>query len=154
MELENNVEKNVITLKKYVNRLKKREGITFLVLVTMIILFLIILSITLPPIISNNGIIASSKMGVNKKERQDIEDVLRVLSFEIIANENIKNLTATTFKTKLEEKLFRYNEDIVILVCDEAVWHKSKNLEYDIRTDIGINYTKDGKGYKVIVERY
>ena len=79
MELENNVEKNDITLKKYVNRLKKREGITFLVLVTMIILFLIILSITLPPIISNNGIIASSKMGVNKKERQDIEDVLRVL---------------------------------------------------------------------------
>ena len=51
MELENNVEKNDITLKKYVNRLKKREGITFLVLVTMIILFLIILSITLPPII-------------------------------------------------------------------------------------------------------
>ena len=111
MELENNVEKNDITLKKYVNILKKREGITFLVLVTMIILFLIILSITLPPIISNNGIIASSKMGVNKKERQDIEDVLRVLSFEIIANENIKNLNATTFKTKLEEKLFRYNED-------------------------------------------
>ena len=25
--------------------------------------------------------------------------------------------------------VFRYNEDIVILVCDEAVWHKSKNLE-------------------------
>ena len=72
MELENNVEKNDITLKKYVKILKKREGITFLVLVTMIILFLIILSITLPPIISNNGIIASSKMGVNKKERQDI----------------------------------------------------------------------------------
>ena len=66
MELENNVEKNDITFKKYANRLKKREGITFLVLVTMIILFLIILSITLPPIISNNGIIASSKMGVNK----------------------------------------------------------------------------------------
>ena len=112
MELENNVEKNDIALKKYVNILKKREGITFLVLVTMIILFLIILSITLPPIISNNGIIASSKMGVNKKERQDIEDVLKVLSFEIIANENIKNLTATTFKTKLEEKLFRYRHKL------------------------------------------
>ena len=25
--------------------------------------------------------------------------------------------------------VFRYNEDIVILVCDEAVWHKSKTLE-------------------------
>lgn len=151
MELENNVEKNDITLKKYVNRLKKREGITFLVLVTMIILFLIILSITLPPIISNNGIIASSKMGVNKKERQDIEDVLRVLSFEIIANENIKNLTSTTFKTKLEEKLFRYNED---KQEKNKINIGIKNVEYDIRTDIGINYTKDGKDYKAIVERY
>ena len=144
MELENNVEKNDITLKKYVNRLKKREGITFLVLVTMIILFLIILSITLPPIISNNGIIASSKMGVNKKERQDIEDVLRVLSFEIIAN-------ATTFKTKLEEKLFRYNED---KQEKNKINIGIKNVEYDIRTDIGINYTKDGKDYKAIIERY
>ena len=148
MELENNVEKNDITLKKYVNRLKKREGITFLVLVT---LFLIILSITLPPIISNNGIIASSKMGVNKKERQDIEDVLKVLSFEIIANENIKNLNATTFKTKLEEKLFRYNED---KQEKNKINIGIKNVEYDIRTDIGINYTKDGKDYKAIVERY
>ena len=147
MELENNVEKNDITLKKYVNRLKKREGITFLVLVTMIILFLIILSITLPPIISNNGIIASSKMGVNKKERQDIEDVLKVLSFEIIANENIKNLNATTFKTKL----FRYNED---KQEKNKINIGIKNVEYDIRTDIGINYTKDGKDYKAIVERY
>ena len=117
----------------------------------MIILFLIILSITLPPIISNNGIIASSKMGVNKKERQDIEDVLRVLSFEIIANENIKNLNATTFKTKLEEKLFRYNED---KQEKNKINIGIKNVEYDIRTDIGINYTKDGKDYKAIVERY
>ena len=47
--------------------------------------------------------------------------------------------------------LYKYNED---KQEKNKINIGIKNVEYDIRTDIGINYTKDGKDYKAIVERY
>ena len=79
------------------NIFKKKEGVTLLVLVTIIILFLIVLSV------------------------------------------------------KLEQKIFKYNEDkedkskIKIVIT---------SIKYDIRKDIIINYTKDDKSFKTVIERY
>ena len=93
------------------NIFKKKEGVTLLVLVTIIILFLIVLSVTLPPIVMNNGVISNTKTGVSEYEKQEIDGILKVLSFEILANNNVSELTNNTFKTKLEQKIFKYNED-------------------------------------------
>ena len=133
------------------NIFKKKEGVTLLVLVTIIILFLIVLSVTLPPIVMNNGVISNTKTGVSEYEKQEIDGILKVLSFEILANNNISELTNNTFKTKLEQKIFKYNEDkedkskIKIVIT---------SIKYDIRKDIIINYTKDDKSFKTVIERY
>lgn len=133
------------------NIFKKKEGVTLLVLVTIIILFLIVLSVTLPPIVMNNGVISNTKTGVSEYEKQEIDGILKVLSFEILANNNVSELTNNTFKTKLEQKIFKYNEDkedkskIKIVIT---------SIKYDIRKDIIINYTKDDKSFKTIIERY
>ena len=130
---------------------KKQEGVTLLVLVTIIILFLIVLSVTLPPIVMNNGVISNTKTGVSEYEKQEIDGILKVLSFEILANNNVSELTNNTFKTKLEQKIFKYNEDkeekskIKIVIT---------SIKYDIRKDIIINYTKDDKSFKTVIERY
>ena len=132
------------------NIFKKKEGVTLLVLVTIIILFLIVLSVTLPPIVMNNGVISNTKTGVSEYEKQEIDGILKVLSFEILAN-NISELTNNIFKTKLEQKIFKYNEDkedkskIKIVIT---------SIKYDIRKDIIINYTKDDKSFKTVIERY
>ena len=76
---------------------------------------------------------------------------LIVLSFEILANNNVSELTNNIFKTKLEQKIFKYNEDkedkskIKIVIT---------SIKYDIRKDIIINYTKDDKSFKTVIERY
>ena len=133
------------------NIFKKKEGVTLLVLVTIIILFLIVLSVTLPPIVMNNGVISNTKTGVYEYEKQEIDGILKVLSFEILANNNVSELTNNTFKTKLEQKIFKYNEDkeekskIKIVIT---------SIKYDIRKDIIINYTKDDKSFKTVIERY
>jgi hypothetical protein len=133
------------------NIFKKKEGVTLLVLVTIIILFLIVLSVTLPPIVMNNGVISNTKTGVSEYEKQEIDGILKVLSFEILANNNVSELTNNTFKTKLEQKIFKYNEDkedkskIKIVIT---------SIKYDIRKDIIINYTKDDKSFKTVIERY
>lgn len=133
------------------NIFKKKEGVTLLVLVTIIILFLIVLSVTLPPIVMNNGIISNTKTGVSEYEKQEIDGILKVLSFEILANNNVSELTNNTFKAKLEQKIFKYNEDkedkskIKIVIT---------SIKYDIRKDIIINYTKDDKSFKTVIERY
>lgn len=133
------------------NIFKKKEGVTLLVLVTIIILFLIVLSVTLPPIVMNNGVISNTKTGVSEYEKQEIDEILKVLSFEILANNNVSELTNNTFKTKLEQKIFKYNEDkeekskIKIVIT---------SIKYDIRKDIIINYTKDDKSFKTVIERY
>lgn len=133
------------------NIFKKKEGVTLLVLVTIIILFLIVLSVTLPPIVMNNGVISNTKAGVSEYEKQEIDGILKVLSFEILANNNVSELTNNTFKTKLEQKIFKYNEDkeekskIKIVIT---------SIKYDIRKDIIINYTKDDKSFKTVIERY
>lgn len=133
------------------NIFKKKEGVTLLVLVTIIILFLIVLSVTLPPIVMNNGVISNTKTGVSEYEKQEIDGILKVLSFEILANNNVSELTNNIFKTKLEQKIFKYNEDkedkskIKIVIT---------SIKYDIRKDIIINYTKDDKSFKTIIERY
>ena len=133
------------------NIFKKKEGVTLLVLVTIIILFLIVLSVTLPPIVMNNGIISNTKTGVSEYEKQEIDGILKVLSFEILANNNVSELTNNIFKTKLEQKIFKYNEDkedkskIKIVIT---------SIKYDIRKDIIINYTKDDKSFKTVIERY
>ena len=133
------------------NIFKKKEGVTLLVLVTIIILFLIVLSVTLPPIVMNNGVISNTKTGVFEYEKQEIDGILKVLSFEILANNNVSELTNNIFKTKLEQKIFKYNEDkedkskIKIVIT---------SIKYDIRKDIIINYTKDDKSFKTIIERY
>ena len=120
------------------NIFKKKEGVTLLVLVTIIILFLIVLSVTLPPIVMNNGVISNTKTGVSEYEKQEIDGILKVLSFEILANNNVSELTNNTFKAKLEQKIFKYNEDkedkskIKIVIT---------SIKYDIRKDIIINYT-------------
>lgn len=137
--------------KKGNNIFKKKEGVTLLVLVTIIILFLIVLSVTLPPIVMNNGVISNTKTGVSEYEKQEIDGILKVLSFEILANNNVSELTNNTFKTKLEQKIFKYNEDkeekskIKIVIT---------SIKYDIRKDIIINYTKDDKSFKTVIERY
>ena len=131
------------------NIFKKKEGVTLLVLV--IILFLIVLSVTLPPIVMNNGVISNTKTGVSEYEKQEIDGILKVLSFEILANNNVSELTNNIFKTKLEQKIFKYNEDkedkskIKIVIT---------SIKYDIRKDIIINYTKDDKSFKTVIERY
>ena len=133
------------------NIFKKKEGVTLLVLVTIIILFLIVLSVTLPPIVMNNGVISNTKTGVSEYEKQEIDGILKVLSFEILANNNVLELTNKIFKTKLEQKIFKYNEDkedkskIKIVIT---------SIKYDIRKDIIINYTKDDKSFKTVIERY
>ena len=133
------------------NIFKKKEGVTLLVLVTIIILFLIVLSVTLPPIVMNNGVISNTKTGVSEYEKQEIDGILKVLSFEILANNNFSELTNNIFKTKLEQKIFKYNEDkedkskIKIVIT---------SIKYDIRKDIIINYTKDDKSFKTVIERY
>lgn len=133
------------------NIFKKKEGVTLLVLVTIIILFLIVLSVTLPPIVMNNGVISNTKAGVSEYEKQEIDGILKVLSFEILANNNVSELTNNIFKTKLEQKIFKYNEDkeekskIKIVIT---------SIKYDIRKDIIINYTKDDKSFKTVIERY
>ena len=133
------------------NIFKKKEGVTLLVLVTIIILFLIVLSVTLPPIVMNNGVISNTKAGVSEYEKQEIDGILKVLSFEILANNNVSELTNNTFKAKLEQKIFKYNEDkeekskIKIVIT---------SIKYDIRKDIIINYTKDDKSFKTVIERY
>lgn len=133
------------------NIFKKKEGVTLLVLVTIIILFLIVLSVTLPPIVMNNGVISNTKTGVSEYEKQEIDGILKVLSFEILANNNVLELTNNIFKTKLEQKIFKYNEDkedkskIKIVIT---------SIKYDIRKDIIINYTKDDKSFKTVIERY
>ena len=133
------------------NIFKKKEGVTLLVLVTIIILFLIVLSVTLPPIVMNNGVISNTKTGVSEYEKQEIDGILKVLSFEILANNNVSELTNNTFKTKLEQKIFKYNEDkeekskIKIVITSK---------KYDIKKDIIINYTKDDKSFKTVIERY
>ena len=133
------------------NIFKKKEGVTLLVLVTIIILFLIVLSVTLPPIVMNNGVISNTKAGVSEYEKQEIDGILKVLSFEILANNNVSELTNNTFKIKLEQKIFKYNEDkeekskIKIVIT---------SIKYDIRKDIIINYTKDDKSFKTVIERY
>ena len=133
------------------NIFKKKEGVTLLVLVTIILLFLIVLSVTLPPIVMNNGVISNTKTGVSEYEKQEIDGILKVLSFEILANNNVSELTNNTFKTKLEQKIFKYNEDkeekskIKIVIT---------SIKYDIRKDIIINYTKDDKSFKTVIERY
>lgn len=133
------------------NIFKKKEGVTLLVLVTIIILFLIVLSVTLPPIVMNNGVISNTKKGVSEYEKQEIDGILKVLSFEILANNNVSELTNNIFKTKLEQKIFKYNEDkedkskIKIVIT---------SIKYDIRKDIIINYTKDDKSFKTVIERY
>lgn len=142
-------------LTKYNNKgnniFKKKEGVTLLVLVTIIILFLIVLSVTLPPIVMNNGVISNTKTGVSEYEKQEIDGILKVLSFEILANNNVSELTNNTFKAKLEQKIFKYNEDkedkskIKIVIT---------SIKYDIRKDIIINYTKDDKSFKTVIERY
>ena len=137
--------------KKGNNIFKKKEGVTLLVLVTIIILFLIVLSVTLPPIVMNNGVISNTKTGVSEYEKQEIDGILKVLSFEILANNNVSELTNNIFKTKLEQKIFKYNEDkeekskIKIVIT---------SIKYDIRKDIIINYTKDDKSFKTVIERY
>lgn len=133
------------------NIFKRKEGVTLLVLVTIIILFLIVLSVTLPPIVMNNGVISNTKTGVSEYEKQEIDGILKVLSFEILANNNVSELTNNTFKTKLEQKIFKYNEDkedkskIKIVIT---------SIKYDIKKDIIINYTKDDKSFKTVIERY
>lgn len=133
------------------NIFKKKEGVTLLVLVTIIILFLIVLSVTLPPIVMNNGVISNTKTGISEYEKQEIDGILKVLSFEILANNNVSELNNNTFKTKLEQKIFKYNEDkeekskIKIVIT---------SIKYDIRKDIIINYTKDDKSFKTVIERY
>ena len=133
------------------NIFKKKEGVTLLVLVTIIILFLIVLSVTLPPIVMNNGVISNTKTGVSEYEKQEIDGILKVLSFEILANNNVSELTNNIFKTKLEQKIFKYSEDkedkskIKIVIT---------SIKYDIRKDIIINYTKDDKSFKTVIERY
>ena len=133
------------------NIFKKKEGVTLLVLVTIIILFLIVLSVTLPPIVMNNGVISNTKTGVSEYEKQEIDGILKVLSFEILANNNVSELTNNIFKTKLEQKIFKYNEDkedkskIKIVIT---------SIKYDIKKDIIINYTKDDKSFKTVIERY
>ena len=133
------------------NIFKKKEGVTLLVLVTIIILFLIVLSVTLPSIVMNNGVISNTKTGVSEYEKQEIDGILKVLSFEILANNNVSELTNNIFKTKLEQKIFKYNEDkedkskIKIVIT---------SIKYDIRKDIIINYTKDDKSFKTVIERY
>ena len=133
------------------NIFKKKEGVTLLVLVTIIILFLIVLSVILPPIVMNNGVISNTKTGVSEYEKQEIDGILKVLSFEILANNNVSELTNNTFKAKLEQKIFKYNEDkedkskIKIVIT---------SIKYDIRKDIIINYTKDDKSFKTVIERY
>lgn len=133
------------------NIFKKKEGVTLLVLVTIIILFLIVLSVTLPQIVMNNGVISNTKTGVSEYEKQEIDGILKVLSFEILANNNVSELTNNIFKTKLEQKIFKYNEDkedkskIKIVIT---------SIKYDIRKDIIINYTKDDKSFKTVIERY
>ena len=133
------------------NIFKKKEGVTLLVLVTIIILFLLVLSVTLPPIVMNNGVISNTKTGVSEYEKQEIDGILKVLSFEILANNNVSELTNNIFKTKLEQKIFKYNEDkedkskIKIVIT---------SIKYDIRKDIIINYTKDDKSFKTVIERY
>ena len=133
------------------NIFKKKEGVPLLVLVTIIILFLIVLSVTLPPIVMNNGVISNTKTAVSEYEKQEIDGILKVLSFEILANNNVSELTNNTFKTKLEQKIFKYNEDkeekskIKIVIT---------SIKYDIRKDIIINYTKDDKSFKTVIERY
>ena len=133
------------------NIFKKKEGVTLLVLVTIIILFLIVLSVTLPPIVMNNDVISNTKTGVSEYEKQEIDGILKVLSFEILANNNVSELTNNIFKTKLEQKIFKYNEDkedkskIKIVIT---------SIKYDIRKDIIINYTKDDKSFKTVIERY
>ena len=133
------------------NIFKKKEGVTLLVLVTIIILFLIVLSVTLPPIVMNNGVISNTKTGVSEYEKQEIDGILKVISFEILANNNVSELTNNIFKTKLEQKIFKYNEDkedkskIKIVIT---------SIKYDIRKDIIINYTKDDKSFKTVIERY
>lgn len=133
------------------NIFKKKEGVTLLVLVTIIILFLIVLSVILPPIVMNNGVISNTKTGVSEYEKQEIDGILKVLSFEILANNNVSELTNNIFKTKLEQKIFKYNEDkedkskIKIVIT---------SIKYDIRKDIIINYTKDDKSFKTVIERY
>lgn len=133
------------------NIFKKKKGVTLLVLVTIIILFLIVLSVTLPPIVMNNGVISNTKTGVSEYEKQEIDGILKVLSFEILANNNVSELTNNTFKAKLEQKIFKYNEDkedkskIKIVIT---------SIKYDIRKDIIINYTKDDKSFKTVIERY
>ena len=133
------------------NIFKKKEGVTLLVLVTIIILFLIVLSVTLPPIVMNNGVISNTKTGVSEYEKQEIDGILKVLSFEILANNNVSELTNNTFKAKLEQKIYKYNEDkedkskIKIVIT---------SIKYDIRKDIIINYTKDDKSFKTVIERY
>ena len=131
------------------NIFKKKEGVTLLVLVTIIILFLIVLSVTLPPIVMNNGVISNTKTGVSEYEKQEIDGILKVLSFEILANNNVSELTNNTFKTKLEQKIFKYNED-----KEEKSKIKITSIKYDIRKDIIINYTKDDKSFKTVIERY
>ena len=117
----------------------------------IIILFLIVLSVTLPPIVMNNGVISNTKTGVSEYEKQEIDGILKVLSFEILANNNVSELTNNTFKTKLEQKIFKYNEDkedkskIKIVIT---------SIKYDIKKDIIINYTKDDKSFKTVIERY
>ena len=121
------------------NIFKKKEGVTLLVLVT------------LPPIVMNNGVISNTKAGVSEYEKQEIDGILKVLSFEILANNNVSELTNNTFKTKLEQKIFKYNEDkeekskIKIVIT---------SIKYDIRKYIIINYTKDDKSFKTVIERY
>ena len=141
--------KRITKFKK--NILKKKEGVTLLVLVTIIILFLIILSVTLPPILTDNGIISNTKTGVSEYEKQQIDGILKVLSFEILTNNNISELTNNTFKTKLEQKLFKYNED---KEEKSKVKIEVTEIQYDITKDIVINYTKDGKSLKTVIERY
>ena len=131
--------------------LKKKKGVTLLVLVTIIILFWIILSVTLPPILTDNGIISNTKTGVSEYEKQQIDGILKVLSFEILTNNNISELTNNTFKTKLEQKLFKYNED---KEEKSKVKIEVTEIQYDITKDIVINYTKDGKSLKTVIERY
>ena len=138
-----------LTKDKKKNVLKQKSGVTLLVLVVIIILFLIILSITLPPIVTNNGIISNTK--TSEYEKQEVDGILKVLSFEILTNNNISELTNNTFKTKLEQKLFKYNEDkeergkVKIVITA---------VQYDISKSIVITYTKDGKSYRTIIERY
>ena len=133
------------------NIFKKKEGVTLLVLVTIIILFLIVLSVTLPPIVMNNGVISNTKTGVSEYEKQEIDGILKVLSFEILANNNVSELTNNIFKTKLEQKIFKYNED---KEEKSKIKIRITSIKYDIRKDIIINYTKDDKSFKTVIERY